>query len=113
MAGNLFKRYVWLLDLIQRTGGIKYEYINRNWWENYRLNETHEPLPKRTLQNHIKAIYEMFGIEIECDRKRDYKYVIKNPENIEKIKARALEELEEIKTQNQGIVPDSYVLKKK
>jgi len=83
MAGNLFKRYVWLLDLIQRTGGIDYEGINRNWWENYRLNETHDPLPKRTLQNHIKAIYEMFGIEIECDRKRDYKYVIKNPENIE------------------------------
>lgn len=83
MAGNLFKRYVWLLDLIQRTGGIKYEDINRNWWENYRLNETHEPLPKRTLQNHIKAIYDMFGIEIECDRKRDYKYVIKNPDNIE------------------------------
>lgn len=37
---------------------------------------------------------------------------LKNPENIEKIKARALEELEEIKTQNQGIVPDSYVLQK-
>lgn len=83
MAGNLFKRYVWLLDLIQRTGGIDYEGINRNWWENYRLNEHKEPLPKRTLQNHIKAINEMFGIEIECDRKRYYKYVIKNPDNIE------------------------------
>ena len=34
MAGNLFKRYVWLIDLIQRTGGIDYEGINRNWWEN-------------------------------------------------------------------------------
>ena len=80
MAGNLFKRYVWLIDLIQRTGGIDYEGINRKWQENYRLNETHEPLPKRTLQNHIKAIYEMFGIEIECNRKRDYKYIIINPE---------------------------------
>ena len=57
-----------MLDLIQRTGGIEYEGINRNWWENYRLNETHEPLPKRTLQNHIKAIYDMFGIEIESTR---------------------------------------------
>ena len=83
MAGNLFKRYVWLIDLIQRTRGIDYEGINRNWRENYRLNETHEPLPKRTLQNHIKAIYEMFGIEIECNRKRDYKYIIINPEDIE------------------------------
>ena len=83
MAGNLFKRYVWLLDLIQRSGGIDYEGINRSWRENYRLNDNHESLPKRTLQNHIKVIYEMFGIEIECDRKRNYKYVIKNSEDIE------------------------------
>ena len=72
-----------MLDLIQRTGGIDYEGISRNWRENYRLNEYKEPLPKRTLQNHIKAIYDMFGIEIECDRKRYYKYVIKNFDNIE------------------------------
>ena len=38
---------------------------------------------------------------------------LKNPEVIAKIKERALEVLEEIKTQNQGVVHDSYILQKK
>ena len=37
---------------------------------------------------------------------------LKNPETTEKIKERALEILEEIKMQNQGVVPDSYILQK-
>ncbi|MBP5399111.1 MAG: ABC transporter substrate-binding protein [Alphaproteobacteria bacterium] len=37
---------------------------------------------------------------------------LKNPTVTQKIKARAIEVLEEIKTQNHGVVPDSYVLQK-
>ena len=37
---------------------------------------------------------------------------LKDPEITQKIKERALERLEEIKAQNHGVVPDSYVLQK-
>lgn len=75
MAAHLFKRYVWLLDQISR-GGMKYEDINNLWRNNYRLNERKEPLPVRTLQRHIKAIENMFGIEIECDRRDNNRYKV-------------------------------------
>jgi hypothetical protein len=76
MAVHLFKRYVWLLDLISQ-GGKTYEDIDRAWRNNYRLNNNKEFLPKRTLHNHITAIKEMFDIEIECRKQGGYKYVLK------------------------------------
>ena len=76
MAADLFKRYVWLLDLINQ-GGKTYEDIDRAWRNNYRLNHHKEPLHKRTLHNHITAIKEMFDIEIECRKQGGYKYVLK------------------------------------
>ena len=76
MAADLFKRYVWLLDLINQ-GGKTYEDIDRAWRNNYRLNHHKEPLPKRTLHNHIAAIKEMFEIEIECRKQGGYKYTLK------------------------------------
>lgn len=76
MAVHLFNRYVWLLDLISQ-GGKTYEDIDRAWRNNYRLNHNKEPLPKRTLHNHISAIKDMFEIEIECRKQGGYKYVLK------------------------------------
>ena len=76
MAVHLFKRYVWLLDLISQ-GGKTYEEIDCAWRNNYLLNDNKESLPKRTLHNHITAIKEMFEIEIECRKQGGYKYVLK------------------------------------
>lgn len=76
MAVHLFKRYVWLLDLISQ-GGKTYEDIDRAWRNNYRLNNNKGYLPKRTLHNHISAIKDMFEIEIECRKQGGYKYVLK------------------------------------
>jgi hypothetical protein len=70
MAVHVFKRYVWLLDLISQ-GGKTYEDIDRAWRNNYLLNNNKEFLPKRTLHNHITAIKEMFVIEIECRKQLD------------------------------------------
>ena len=75
MAGNLFNRYVWLLDLVSRYNGITFDEISNKWQEST-LNDSGEPLPKRTLHNHIEAIDQMFNMHIECHRKGGYKYHI-------------------------------------
>ena len=41
MSGNVYKRYVWLLDLINRSNGITLEQIS-NKWQRCSLNETGE-----------------------------------------------------------------------
>ena len=63
MSGNVYKRYVWLLDLINRSNGITLEEISSKW-QRCSLNETGERLPPRTFHNHLQKIYEIFGIKI-------------------------------------------------
>jgi hypothetical protein len=65
MSGNVYKRYVWLLDLINRSNGITQEEIN-NKWQRCSLNETGERLPPRTFHNHLQKIYDIFGVKIVC-----------------------------------------------
>ena len=71
MAKNYFNRYIWLIDLIQRSGHISFEDINRAWRRST-YNEYGEDLSERTFFNHKKAIYETFKIEIKCDRSLGY-----------------------------------------
>ena len=72
MAKNYFKRYVWLIDTINRRGPITLAEISRQWQQSA-INETPgEPLAERTFHNHRIAIDETFGIEIKCDRSLGY-----------------------------------------
>ena len=71
MAKNYFNRYIWLIDLIQRSGHISFEDIDRAWRRST-FNEYGESLSERTFFNHKKAIYETFDIEIKCDRSLGY-----------------------------------------
>ena len=80
MAGNLYQRYVWLLDLVSRYNGITFDEISNRWQEST-LNDSGEPLPRRTLHNHIEAIDQMFNMRIECQRKGGYKYHIADAAN--------------------------------
>jgi len=80
---SLFNRYIWLVDTIYSAGKISFEDISRKW-ENSSWNDDHEPLPKKTFRRHINEIEEFFQIEIECDRKDDYKYYIAYADDIEK-----------------------------
>lgn len=81
MAGNLYQRYVWLLDTISRRQGITFDEIDRRW-QYSALNDTREPLPKRTFHNHIKAIYDIFGIKISCPPNSKYHYYIEESGDI-------------------------------
>ncbi len=67
MAKNFFKRYIWLVDLINRRKYVSFKEINEAWMRSP-LNETGDPLSERTFFNHKGAIAGMFGIEILNDR---------------------------------------------
>lgn len=70
-VSNLFNRYVWLVDLIYRSGHITLKEINSKWLDSS-LNNSGEEIPKRTFHNHRKAIETMFDINIECSRNQYY-----------------------------------------
>ena len=86
MANYYFDRYVWLIELINRYGYIKYEDISRAWAFSP-LNSAgsasiqQSELPPRTFYNHIEAIFDTFHIEIKCNR--DKGYYIANSEDLD------------------------------
>ena len=82
-TSNLFNRYVWLVDLIYRRSKITFEEINECWQRSL-LNLDGEDIPLRTFHNHRIAIEQMFDINIECDKRNEYKYYIENTEDIER-----------------------------
>lgn len=67
MAKNFFKRYIWLVDLINRRKYVSFKEISEAWMRSPQ-NETGDPLSERTFFNHKDAIAGMFGIEILNDR---------------------------------------------
>ena len=70
--GNLSvlnRRYFWLIETIQRAGKISLKEINLKWnKESYLFDEPSKDIPKRTFHHHKTHIYNLFGIEIKCDR---------------------------------------------
>ena len=87
MVKDLFRRYVWLVDVVYRAGRLTFEEINERW----RRTEMSggEDLPLKTFHNHRHAIADIFGIDIECNRKGGYYYYIENADDIEKGGVRA------------------------
>jgi hypothetical protein len=61
-ASELFNRYIWLVDLIYRTGGITREEINCRW-ANSHYNVDNE-IPERIFHRHKDAIKEFLDINI-------------------------------------------------
>lgn len=82
-SAYLFKRYIWLLDIIYNSKRISFEEIN-NRWQNASLNYSNEELPLRTFHNHRLAISDMFDIDIFCDRKDGNRYFIEYDEDLTK-----------------------------
>lgn len=82
MQGELFKRYIWLIELIFRNDGITRDEINRQWRLSHLNNDKEKELPERTFHRHRKAIEEMFDITIICDRHGEKSYHIANKEDL-------------------------------
>lgn len=80
MAKNLVGKYVWLVETIYNAGRITYDDINKKWQQE---DFDGKELPLRTFHKWRIAVEEMFGLNIECERKGGYHYYIGNPEEIE------------------------------
>ena len=80
MAHNDFKRYVWLVDLLNNVDGASFQDINDAWQDEPELNPEGKELPLRTFYNHLTAIKSIFDITIERT-KIDGKYRVAIDEN--------------------------------
>ena len=79
MRSTTYHSYIKLLNLLLNNGELTYEEICLIWDDDPTI-ETYPPI--RTFHEYRKGIKEMFGIDIECDRKRNV-YYVKNPEVLE------------------------------
>lgn len=82
MVKDLFSRYIWLVETVYRAGRLTFEEINERWLRTDMSGG--EDLPLKTFHNHRQAIADIFGIDIECNRKGGYYYYIGNADDIEK-----------------------------
>ena len=80
MSAHLFRRYVWLLDQVNR-GGMTFKKISRQWANSSLNDRPGEPLALKTFHNHIEAIEEIFDLRIRCQRQGGYVYVLEKNEN--------------------------------
>lgn len=82
MKRDLFRRYVWLIDVIRHAKKITFEEIS-GLWEKSPLNGDHSPLALRTFHNHRDAIEHLFGIKIVCDRSDHNRYYVSDDDRAE------------------------------
>lgn len=80
MAKNYFKRYIWIIELLQSYSMLTLDEIKAFWMESS-VNDENKPLADRTFFNNIDAIRDMFGIYIVCNRSTN-EYYIENSEDV-------------------------------
>ena len=79
MRSTTYHNYIKLLNLLLNNGELTYEEICLIW-DDDPTKKTCPPI--RTFHEYKKGIKEMFGIDIECNRKKNV-YYVKNPEVLE------------------------------
>lgn len=72
---TLFKEYIWLINTIAKVRRITFADINDRWCETEMSGGVE--IARATFNRHRKAIADIFGIYIDCDR-RSNKYYIAN-----------------------------------
>ena len=73
---SLFKEYIWLVNTIKRARRISYAEIQEKWLDTEMSGGVE--FARSTFNRHKDAIQDIFGINIDCDRKGGYKYYIAN-----------------------------------
>lgn len=76
-----FKKYLWILDLLYRSGGITFKEMAEKW-KYSSLNDRNTLLAKRTFDDYRRAIEETFDVDIICDASRGYQYRIDNARSL-------------------------------
>ena len=73
---SLFKEYIWLVNTIKRARRISFAEIQEKWLDTEMSGGVE--FARSTFNRHKDAIQDIFGINIDCDRKCGYKYYIAN-----------------------------------
>ena len=71
---SLFKEYIWLVNTIKRARRISFAEIQEKWLDTEMSGGVE--FARSTFNRHKDAIQDIFGINIDCDRKGGYKYYI-------------------------------------
>ncbi len=79
------QKYTWLIDTIRRAGKISHKDLSDRWEREKDLSD-YKPLPRATFNRWRAAIYEQFGIDIQCQKAGGFLYYIANPEDIDENK---------------------------
>lgn len=82
---NQLQKYTWLIDTIRRAGKISHRDLSDRWQRNKDFSDGNE-LHRATFNRWRDAIFEQFGIMIDCQRVGGYLYYISNPEDIDEDK---------------------------
>ncbi|MBD5194801.1 MAG: WYL domain-containing protein [Bacteroidales bacterium] len=82
---NQLPKYTWLIETIRRAGKISHKDLSDKWQRHKELSDC-RPLHRATFNRWREAIYEQFGIMIDCQKVGGYLYYISNPEDIEEDK---------------------------
>ena len=78
MVTELLKKYLWLVQTFIRAGerGLSLDEIMDKWEERFDSDYS-----RRTFNNHREAVYEVFGIDIQCNRSTN-RYFIEYTEDV-------------------------------
>ena len=76
MISKTYYKYIWLLDTLLTSKPLTFEQICMLWEDCPAFDGT---LAKRTFHEYRDGIKEMFGVDIDCDRKKNT-YFVRNPE---------------------------------
>lgn len=93
MAGNLFNRYLWLINLLMKEGPIPFAEISSRWARSTYNPVPGQELPRKTFQNHCNAISDIFGVDVKCEKGGDYGYSISRLAYSEQWKGELLSDL--------------------
>ena len=77
---SLISKYVWVKETIYRAKKISFKDLNEKWLRDD-ISRGVE-LPKRTFDNWLYAIWDMFGINIANENHGEYRYYIENEKDI-------------------------------
>ena len=80
-ASELFKQYIWLVDIINRTGGLSLQELNERWIRTALSGG--KPMARTSFNRNREAIEELFHVSIECDKTKGSFYYIQNEDILE------------------------------
>lgn len=81
MAFNQINKLAWIVKTIHKARWITFEELNEKWMENRDMSGGEELL-KRTFHKWKFAIWDTFGLDVQCEKGGEYRYYIANESDL-------------------------------